>query len=214
MAGKQVNKAPIALVILDGFGYRKDRECNAIAQANTPHLNQWLAHYPHTLLQASGPAVGLPEGYMGNSEVGHMTIGAGRVIKQAVTRINEAIDDGTFFTNPTLTSCLEQVRKGSNRLHIMGLLSDAGVHCLTKHIFAYLKAAHEHEISHIFIHPFLDGRDAPPESAREYLTALDDARASIDAGALGSLHGRFYAMDRNKNWDRTEVSYRALTTPA
>lgn len=205
--------APVALIILDGFGYRKDQEFNAIALAKTPHLDQWFAHYPHTLLQASGTAVGLPAGYMGNSEVGHMTIGAGRIIKQPVTRINKAIDDGSFFTNPTLISCLEQLRQHSNRLHIMGLLSDSGVHCLTKHIFAYLKAAHEHTIKEIFIHPILDGRDAPPQSAATYLTELDKAIQTIDAGTIGSLQGRFYAMDRNKNWDRTEISYRCLTTP-
>lgn len=206
--------APIALIILDGFGYQESRESNAIAQAKTPNFDLWFSKYPHTLLAASGAAVGLPEGYMGNSEVGHLTIGAGRVIKQPVTRINEAIDDGTFFTNPTLINCLKQLKTGSNRLHIMGLLSDGGVHCLTKHIFAYLKAAHQQGIEHIFIHPFLDGRDAPPQSARTYLAALDTQIKEIGSGIIGSLHGRFYAMDRNKNWDRTEVSYRLLTTLA
>ncbi len=205
-------KKPIALVILDGFGYRKEKEGNAIALAHTPHLNHWFTRYPHTILQASGPAVGLPEGYVGNSEVGHITIGAGRIIEQTVTRINATIDDGTFFTNPTLIQCLESARAGSNRLHIMGLLSDAGVHCLTKRIFAFLKAAHDHNIKEIYIHPFLDGRDAPPQSARIYLTKLDAAIQQIGAGTIGSLHGRFYPMDRNRNWDRTEISYHCLTS--
>lgn len=202
---------PIALVILDGFGHRQERDGNAIALAKTPHLDEWFSRYPHTLLQASGLSVGLPEGYIGNSEVGHITIGAGRIIPQTVTRINASIDDGSFFTNPTLVESLKAVRKGSNRLHIMGLLSDAGVHCLTKHMFAYLQAAHDHGIKEIYIHPFLDGRDAPPKSAANYLTKLDAAIGKIGAGTIGSLHGRFYAMDRNKNWDRTEISYHCLT---
>lgn len=204
-------KKPTALVILDGFGYRKEKDGNAIALAKTPHLNQWFSQYPHTLLQASGAAVGLPEGYVGNSEVGHSTIGAGRIIEQTVSRINAAIDDGSFFTNPTLLECLESVRTGSSRLHIMGLLSDAGVHCLTKHIFAYLQAAQVHGIKEIYIHPFLDGRDAPPKSAKTYLAKLDTAIQQIGAGTIGSLHGRFYAMDRNRNWDRTEISYHCLS---
>jgi 2,3-bisphosphoglycerate-independent phosphoglycerate mutase len=207
-------KAPVALIILDGFGYRKDSDYNAIAQAKTPHFDEWFAKYPHTLLQASGTTVGLPEGYIGNSEVGHMTIGAGRVVKQSLIRINEAVDNGSFFTNSTLTTCLEALRNGSNRLHIMGLLSDAGVHCLTKHIIAYIRAAQEHGIKHIFIHPFLDGRDAAPQSAALYLTELETAIQNIGAGIIGSLHGRFFVMDRNKNWDRTEISYYCLTTPA
>lgn len=204
-------KKPIALVILDGFGYRKEKEGNAIALAKTPHLDAWFSHYPHTLLEASGPTVGLPEGYIGNSEVGHITIGAGRVIKQTVSRINDAIADGSFFTNPTLLKCLQSARAGSNRLHIMGLLSDAGVHCLTEHIFAYLKAAHDQSIKEIYIHPFLDGRDAPPQSAKTYLMKLDKAIQHIGAGMIGSLQGRFYPMDRNRNWDRTEISYHCLT---
>lgn len=214
MAVHKAHSGPIALVILDGFGYQKELTGNAIARAKTPHLTQWLNTYPHALLQASGKAVGLPDGYMGNSEVGHGTIGAGRIIPQTVTRINAAIDDGSFFTNPRLMHCLQKLKDSSARLHIMGLLSDAGVHCLTKHIIAYLQAAHQQGITEILIHPFLDGRDAPPRSAHHYLEELESAICTIGAGTIGSLQGRFYAMDRDKNWERTQASYHMLTTPA
>lgn len=201
---------PLALIILDGFGYRAEKIGNAIALAHTPHLDAWLAQYPHTLLKASGSAVGLPEGFMGNSEVGHSTIGAGRVIEQTVTKMNNMIDDGSFLTNKPLVDCLQKARATSNRVHIMGLASDAGIHCMTKHLIAYLKAAHMQGIKNIYFHAFLDGRDTGPKSATRYLEELDAAITSVGTGIIGSIHGRFYAMDRDKHWDRTQKSYDTL----
>ncbi len=199
-------KAPLALIILDGFGYRKETEHNAIAQANTPNLDTWFATYPHTLLQASGAAVGLLDGYIGNSEVGHLTIGAGRIIVQPVSIIHQAIDDGSFFSNKKLVENLEKLKQTGGSLHLMGLLSDAGVHSHEKHLYAFLKAAEKHGVENIFVHPFLDGRDTPPQSAAGYLEKLEKSGATI-----GSLHGRFYAMDRDNNLERTAQSYKILT---
>lgn len=202
-------KEPVVLVILDGYGYRKETKYNAIAQANKPTLDILFKTYPHTLLKAAGTAVGLMPGYIGNSEVGHLTIGAGRTIKQPVTIIHEAIKKGHFFTNQTLTTALLSLPK-SNKLHIMGLLSDAGVHSHIEHLLAYIKAAHDTGITHIVIHPFLDGRDVAPESAKFYLEKLQNFCDRYNC-IIGSIHGRFYAMDRDKNWDRTAQSYQVLT---
>lgn len=203
---------PIALIILDGFGYKKEKDFNAVAQAHAPHLNEWFKRYPHTILQASGKAVGLPAGIMGNSEVGHLTIGAGRVVKQPVTIINDAIDDGSFFKNQKLLDALHSLPPGST-LHLMGLLSDAGVHSEIKHLFAYIRAAREAGITSIVIHAFLDGRDTAPQSAASFVQKLD---AFLDHSneCIGSVHGRFYAMDRDNNWERTKASYTVLTSPA
>jgi 2,3-bisphosphoglycerate-independent phosphoglycerate mutase len=202
-------KQPVALVILDGYGYRKEKQYNAIAQAKKPTLDTLLETYPHTLLEAAGTAVGLLPGYIGNSEVGHLTIGAGRTFKQPVTLIHEAIKKGSFFTNQTLTHTLGELPK-NKKLHIMGLLSDAGVHSHIEHLLAYIKAAHGAGITHIVIHPFLDGRDVVPESAKFYLEKLQNFCDRYGC-LIGSIHGRFYAMDRDKNWDRTAQSYQALT---
>jgi 2,3-bisphosphoglycerate-independent phosphoglycerate mutase len=207
-------KSPLALIILDGFGYSPEKKYNAIAHARTPHLDKWFSQYHHSLLRASGPAVGLPDGYAGNSEVGHLTIGAGRVVLQPITLINNAIYDHTFFSNQTLITCLDQLAATGKTLHIMGLLSDAGVHSHIKHLFAFLKAAQEHNIHKIVIHAFLDGRDTPPRSAALFLTLLQQHIASTAHIVIGSIHGRYYAMDRDNNWERTEQSYRVLTTYA
>lgn len=201
---------PTALVILDGFGYRAEREGNAIALAQTPHLTQWFAEYPHTTLHASGAAVGLFPGMMGNSEVGHLTIGAGRIIEQPIVTIHNAIADKSFFKNKKLTDCFTTLKE-QGVLHIMGLLSDAGVHSDIEHLYAFLDAAHQHTIKHVYIHAFLDGRDTPPKSATIYLEQLENAIAAFGYGSLGSIHGRFYAMDRDANWERTQKSYRTLT---
>lgn len=203
-------KKPVLLVILDGFGYREETRFNAIAQAHTPHLDSWFAHYPHALLEASGKAVGLTEGSIGNSEVGHLTIGAGRIIEQPESFILHAIQDGSFFTNPVLQAQLTKLKKSGKALHIIGLLSDAGVHCREKIIHAFIQAAAQSGIENIFIHPILDGRDTPPHSAVTYLNRLDDFIDTIPQAKIGSLHGRFYAMDRDNNWDRTEKSYDVL----
>ncbi|MDR3550368.1 MAG: 2,3-bisphosphoglycerate-independent phosphoglycerate mutase [Candidatus Babeliales bacterium] len=204
-------KKPTALVILDGFGYSPNTQNNAIAQGKMPHFNSWMERYPHTLLKASGQAVGLLDNVIGNSEVGHMTIGAGRIIQQPLTIIHNAITDGSFFENPLLLEKLAMLKKTGNTLHIMGLLSDAGVHSHTELLYALIKAAVTAGITHIIIHPFLDGRDVAPRSAQHYMQQLDNYLKTTDCGIIGSIHGRFYAMDRDHNWDRTNLSYQALT---
>ncbi len=208
-----MTKKPILLIILDGFGYRKERAGNPIAQANTPHLHDWFSHYPHTLLTASGQAVGLPAGKMGNSEVGHLTIGAGRVIEQPESFILKAIENGSFYHNEMLHQNLEKLRISGKNLHIIGLLSDGGIHCHEKVIHAFIKAAAHAGIANIYIHPILDGRDAPPKSAAIYLQRLEDVIASTPQAQIGSIHGRFYAMDRDSNWERTQKSYEVLSVP-
>jgi len=200
-----------ALVILDGFGICINKQHNAIAHAYTPNLDAWLASYPHTTLHASGNAVGLPEGYIGNSEVGHLTIGTGRIIQQPLTIINNTIKDRTFFTNPILTKQLETIAHTQKTLHIMGLLSDAGVHSHENHLYSFIKSAVNHGICTIIVHPFLDGRDVLPQSAALYLQRLEEVLKQYPQVKIGSIHGRFYAMDRDSNWERTAASYNTLT---
>lgn len=206
-------KKPTALVILDGFGYRKDRQYNAIAHARMRHFNQWLSQYPHALLQASGHFVGLPDGTPGNSLVGHMALGTGRVIKQPITVLNEEIQDGSFFKNPVLVGCLQQLRETGGTLHLMGLLSDGSSHSNEVHLYALLRAAKQQGITKIVVHAFLDGRDVPPRSAAEYLTHLDTVLKEIGVGRLGSIHGRAYPMDRNEHWEYVRKSYNLMTEP-
>lgn len=203
---------PTALVILDGFGYRKDPSYNAIQHAKTPHFTSWMKEYPHAILQASGTSVGLPKGTIGNSEAGHITIGLGRIIKESNTIITDAINDKSFFSHPTLINSLRKIKPG-HTLHLMGLISDAGVHADLKHLYAFLKAAKQQGITNVVVHAFLDGRDTPPQSAVRYLQQLEDMFHELKIGKIGSIHGRFYAMDRDNNWQRTEQSYRILTEP-
>lgn len=205
------NKKPQLLVILDGYGYRKALKGNAIAQAHAPFMTKMMCEYPHAFLEASGTAVGLPEGYIGNSQVGHMTIGAGRIIEQPVTQINSAIENGSFFKNPELIAALETLKKKKSTLHIMGLLSDAGVHSHLDHLFAFIKAAVQHKIQKIVIHPFVDGRDVATHSASDYLKKLEKFIKPYPQVSIGSIHGRLYAMDRDNNFDRSLLSYYALT---
>lgn len=205
------NKAPTALIILDGFGYSKESEFNAIAQAHTPCFDKLVSLYPTTLLKASGMAVGLPEGSVGNSEVGHLTIGSGAVILQPFTILHEAIKDGSFYTNKTLVENFQKLKKENKRLHIMGILSNAKIHGDIGHLIAFLKAAKQQEIPEVIIHCFLDGIDLPIQSAKGFLTELDEAIEEIGLGKIGSLHGRFYAMDRTRNWHLTEQSFYTLT---
>lgn len=203
-------KPPVALVILDGFGYAEKQAYNAIAQAYTPHLDSWFARYPHTLLDASGTVVGLPKHRAGNSEVGHLTIGSGRTIPQPITIVNNAIDDNSFFHIPTLQKELEKLKKNQGTLHIMGLLSDGGVHSDEKHLYALIQAALQNGIVNIVVHPFLDGRDTPPQSAYGYLERLENTLHQYGHGTIGSIHGRWYAMDRDHNWERTQKTYNIL----
>ena len=200
---------PTALIILDGFGHRDESLHNAIHNAKKPTFDYLEHHYPHTLLKASGTAVGLLDGYIGNSQVGHLTIGSGRITPQAVKRIHGAIDDRSFFSNPILLEQLHKLARTQNSLHIMGLLSDAGVHSHIKHLFALIEAARNAGVHKIIVHVFLDGRDVPPQSAQKYLHTLQTFLKNNEL--IGSIHGRFYAMDRDKNWQRVEKTYRTLT---
>lgn len=206
-----MKRKPQVLIILDGFGYSTNHDSNAIYQANLVNFNSWLEDYPSSILKASGTHVGLLKGMIGNSEVGHLTIGSGRIIKQPVALITDSIKDGSFFNNSMLINHFKQVKNSDSTLHLMGLLSDAGVHSLDSHLFALLKMAASNGVKKIVVHPFLDGKDVPPKSAAIYLTKLEKVLIDLNLGTIGSIHGRFYAMDRDYNWDRIEASYRVLT---
>lgn len=204
-------KQPTALVILDGFGYRADTQYNAIAQAHTPTLDYVMAHYPHTLLQASGRAVGLLDDVQGNSEVGHITIGAGRIINQPITILQELIETHELEKLPAIKQNFEKLASDEGTLHIMGLASDAGIHAHIDHMIGFITVAHQYKIKHVKLHCFLDGRDTPPQSAREYLTQIDQVCHKYPNTSIASICGRFYAMDRNKEWTRTQQAYDMLT---
>ncbi len=208
------NHYPVALVILDGFGYRQEKAHNAINPTSMPFFYSLLNRYPWTTLKASGAAVGLPEGTIGNSEVGHMTIGLGLPLEQPLTQLNNALDDGTIFTNTRLTEALNDLARHKKALHIIGLFSDTGVHSSIQHLYAYLKAAHTAGVSPIYIHAFLDGRDTAPHSAGKFLEILDAYSKEYPDVVLASVQGRYYAMDRDQEWDLTEQTYRLLTQPA
>ncbi len=200
---------PLVLIILDGFGFRPEKDGNAISMAKTPNFDWILRDYPHTTLDAHGEAVGLPPGTMGNSEVGHLTIGSGRINYQDYSRINHAIDDGSFFKNEVLGKAFQTAAAGGGTVHLMGLLSDAGVHSHQKHLFALLKAAKAAGAKRIVIHCFLDGRDTPPKSSQTYVKSLEKELTGV--GEIGTLVGRYYAMDRDKRWERVQIAYDALT---
>jgi len=205
--------SPTVLVILDGLGFRKETKYNAVAQAKTPTLDYLRTHYPHTLLDASGKAVGLLPGIIGNSEVGHLTIGSGRIIDQPIKRMHDLINSGKLAENNLIKESFLELAKTGKTLHLIGLLSDAGVHSHIKHLFALIDIAHQFKIKHIAIHPILDGRDTPPKSAATFLRQLEDHIKSIPESSIASMCGRFYAMDRNKEWNRTEQAYNMLTKP-
>ncbi len=202
---------PVLLIILDGFGCRAEREDNAIAQANKPNFDRlWQAH-PHTLIHASEMEVGLPKGQMGNSEVGHLNIGAGRVVYQEFTRIDRAIESGYFYTNPALLDAVHRARDGQKTLHVLGLLSDGGVHSHEAHFHAMLELARREGLRKICLHVFLDGRDTPPKSAEIYLNRLAVKIAETGVGHIASMIGRYYAMDRDRRWQRVKAAYDLLT---
>lgn len=205
------NRFPTALVILDGFGYREAEEGNAIAHASMPTLNKLLETYPATTLKAAGEAVGLPHGYNGNSEVGHLTLGCGTIIPQSLTLIEKAIQDGSFFKNKKLKNAFQDLKKSGNTLHLMGLISDGGVHSSLHHLFAFLKMAADEGIKKVLIHGFLDGRDVTRHSAEYYLEEIEKECKKLGIGKIASLHGRFYGLDRNRNWKQTEKSFLILT---
>ena len=205
MASKRV-----LLVVLDGWGINLHKEGNAIAGAKAPFYKQLIADYPHTELQASGEAVGLPEGQMGNSEVGHLNLGAGRIVYQDSTRISKAIRDGEFAKNAAFLSAMHAVKQNGAALHLMGLLSDGGVHSRMDHIFALLELAKAEGLTNVFFHAFLDGRDTPPSSALTYIDQLEAHMAMLGIGKVASVSGRYYAMDRDKRWERVQKAYEAL----
>ncbi|OGT37371.1 MAG: phosphoglycerate mutase (2,3-diphosphoglycerate-independent) [Gammaproteobacteria bacterium RIFCSPHIGHO2_12_FULL_38_14] len=201
---------PIALIILDGFGHRQKTKDNAIAHANTPYLNHLFATYPHMLISGSGIDVGLPDKQMGNSEVGHMNIGAGRIIYQDLTRIDAAIQDGDFVKNTILREAFSLAKAKGKAVHVMGLLSSGGVHSHERHLHALINMAAELKIDHLYIHAFLDGRDTPPQSALSSLEQLTKLCQQSNCGQIVSLIGRYYAMDRDKRFDRVKVAYDLL----
>ena len=206
-----MNATPVLLLILDGFGYREETESNAIIAAHKPNWDALWREYPHTLINASEKFVGLPSKQMGNSEVGHLNIGAGRVIYQDLSRVDVAIEDGSFFSNQALLGAIGCARKNNSALHIMGLLSAGGVHSHENHIFAMLEMAAKNGLSKVYLHAFLDGRDTPPKSALQSLTALQDKCNSLGVGKIASIVGRFYAMDRDNRWERVQPAYELLT---
>ena len=197
-------------MILDGWGINPDPANNAVALADTPNLDALLSKYPHTKIQTSGMAVGLPEGQMGNSEVGHLNIGAGRVVYQDLTRISKAIADGELCRNPILLDCLKKTMAAGGRLHLVGLLSDGGVHSHNTHLYGLLELARREGVKEVFIHCLLDGRDTPPKSGAGYIAELEGEMQRIGSGRIATVIGRYYAMDRDNRWDRVEKAYRAI----
>jgi len=199
-----------ALIIMDGFGIREETKCNAIAASGTPFLNSLMAQYPHTTIGASGMDVGLPRGQMGNSEVGHLNIGAGRTVYQELTRITKSIEDGDFFTNESFLAAIDHVKMNGGALHTFGLLSDGGVHSHIEHLFALIDLAKKKGLENIFIHCFMDGRDVPPTSGAGFLRDLQNYIDKTGFGVIASVMGRYYAMDRDNRWERVETAYKAL----
>ena len=205
-----MEKKPVMLMILDGFGINENKEGNAIKLANTPNLDSIMKKYPSTVSHTSGADVGLPDGQMGNSEVGHTNIGAGRIVYQELTRITKSIEDGDFFTIPEFIEAIENCKKNHSKLHIMGLLSDGGVHSHIRHLFGLLEMAKRRDFEDVYVHCFLDGRDTPPASAEGYITMLEEKMKEKGVGKIASISGRFYSMDRDKRWERVKKSYDAM----
>ena len=198
------------LMILDGFGDNKNKDGNAIKLANTPNIDKLMKKYPNTDIFTSGLHVGLPEGQMGNSEVGHTNIGAGRIVYQELTRITKSIEDGDFFSNPEFIAAIENCKKYNSKLHILGLVSDGGVHSHNRHLYGLLEMAKRRDFEDVYVHCFLDGRDTPPASAETYVAELQEKMKEKGVGKIASLSGRFYAMDRDKRWQRVQKCYDAL----
>lgn len=205
-----MSKKPVVLMILDGYGLNDNPEGNAIAMAKTPVMDGLMKDYPYVPGFASGLSVGLPDGQMGNSEVGHMNIGAGRVIYQDLTRITKSITDGDFYDNKVLLEAIDNCKKTGGDLHLWGLLSDGGVHSHISHVYGILEMCKKNDFSRVYVHAFLDGRDTPPASGKDYLAQLQAKMDEIGVGAIASLSGRYYAMDRDNNWDRVEKAYNSL----
>ena len=206
-----MSKKPTVLMILDGYGLNDRVEGNAIKQANTPVMDKLMAEYPYVKGLASGMAVGLPEGQMGNSEVGHLNMGAGRIVYQELTRITKEIQDGDFFKNEALLRAVRNAKENGSALHLFGLLSDGGVHSHITHLFGLLELAKKEGLEKVYVHCFLDGRDTPPQSGKGYVQELTDKLAELGVGKIATVMGRYYAMDRDNRWDRVERAYNAIT---
>jgi 2,3-bisphosphoglycerate-independent phosphoglycerate mutase len=206
------SKPPVILTILDGWGYRAETHANAIAIARKPTYDALLRDYPNTLIRASDHFVGLPDGQMGNSEVGHLNLGAGRVVRMDITRIDAAIADGTFFSDPTLLKAMHHAAEGHHALHLIGLTSDGGVHAQLRHLYALLQMASQHNLQRVYVHAFLDGRDTLPTSGAGYLEQLQQQFATIGTGQLASVSGRYFAMDRDFRWEKEAKAFRAMVT--
>ncbi len=206
-----MSKKPTVLMILDGFGLNETSEGNAVAQANTPVLDKMMKEYPFVKGYASGLAVGLPDGQMGNSEVGHLNMGAGRIVYQELTRISKEIEDGDFFKNEALLSAVENCKKNNSDLHLFGLVSDGGVHSHNTHIYGLLELAKREGLENVYVHCFMDGRDTAPASGKGFIQELTDKMREIGVGRIATISGRYYAMDRDNRWDRVEKAYAALT---
>ena len=205
-----MDKKTTMLMILDGFGINENSEGNAVKLAKIPNINEIMKQYPNTIIHTSGLDVGLPEGQMGNSEVGHTNIGAGRIVYQELTRITKSIEDGDFFSNQELVSAIENCKKNNSKLHVLGLLSDGGVHSHMRHLFAILELAKRKDFEDVYVHCFLDGRDTPPASADGYIAELEEKMKEKGVGKIATISGRFYAMDRDKRWERVKEAYDAL----
>ncbi|MFZ0481084.1 MAG: 2,3-bisphosphoglycerate-independent phosphoglycerate mutase [Terriglobales bacterium] len=201
---------PLVLIILDGWGYRAETKANAIALARKPTYDRLLRDYPNTLIHTSGPFVGLPEGQMGNSEVGHLNIGAGRIVHMDITRIDLMVQNGEFFSHPVLVDAMKHARVGGRKLHLFGLLSDGGVHSRQEHLHALLKMAKQHGVDRVFVHAFMDGRDTAPMSGAGYLELLQQKMREYNSGKISTVNGRYYAMDRDKRWERVSKAYDAM----
>lgn len=203
-------KKMTALLILDGFGISKNEEGNAIAQEGIPHIKKYIEEYPTTSIHPSGLDVGLPQGQMGNSEVGHLNIGAGRIVYQEFTRISKAIDDGDFFTNQAFLDAVTSAKKSGGKLHLMGLVSDGGVHSHMDHLVALIKFAKDQGLENVYVHCFMDGRDVPPSSGKDYIVQLEERMRQLNFGKIATVMGRYYSMDRDKRWDRVQKAYDAM----
>jgi 2,3-bisphosphoglycerate-independent phosphoglycerate mutase len=206
-----MSKKPTVLMILDGYGLNENKAHNAVEEGKTPVMDGLMKEYPFVKGYASGMAVGLPDGQMGNSEVGHLNMGAGRIVYQELTRITKEIQDGTFFENPALVAAMENCKKNDSALHAFGLLSDGGVHSHNTHLYGILEMAKRFGLSKVYVHCFLDGRDTPPASGKEFVEQLEAEMAKIGVGEVASVSGRYYAMDRDNNYDRVQIAYDALT---
>ena len=206
-----MSRKPVVLMILDGYGLNERHDGNAVYEAKTPVMDRLMKEYPFVKGNASGLSVGLPDGQMGNSEVGHLNMGAGRIVYQELTRITKSIEDGDFFENPEFLAAVENCKNHDSALHLYGLVSDGGVHSHITHIYGLLELAKRNGLTKVFVHCFLDGRDTPPSSGKEFVAELEEKMKELGVGRVASVMGRYYAMDRDNRWDRVKLAYDALT---